>query len=454
MRPGRAFSGVLGLSLAASLCACQSYAPLPLASAPDLAPGVSRLTSDVSRLRLAPLKAHRFDPSDGLDPTEVAVLAVLNSPDLAARRAGARVAAAQVFAAGLLPDPQVAFTFDVPVSRIGAPTNAYNINPSLDLMALVTHSTALRAARASARQADLELLWAEWSTAQQARQLAVTALAAEAKAEILRALLAALAERSRQSQQALARGDVAAGIASADLAARLDAEGLLAAAGHEGAKARGDLNALIGLAPGVRLALEPGAPPADPGAAALDRALASLPSRRPDLLALKAGYGAQEANLRKAILLQFPLINLGFSHQSDTSDIITNGLSASFVIPIFNRGRGEIAVQSATRERLAQEYQARLDQTIADVAAARRDREADRAAAARLAAEVPVLSAMADRAREALARGDIDSAAFLALEQSALTHAVALQDDRLAVALADISLETVLFLPSDESAPS
>jgi outer membrane protein TolC len=454
MRPGGAFSGVLGLSLAASLCACQSYAPLPLASAPDLAPGVSRLTSDVSRLRLAPLKAHRFDPSDGLDPTEVAVLAVLNSPDLAARRAGARVAAAQVFAAGLLPDPQVAFTFDVPVSRIGAPTNAYNVNPSLDLMALVTHSTALRAARASARQADLELLWAEWSTAQQARQLAVTAMAAEAKAEILRALLAALAERSRQSQQALARGDVAAGIASADLAARLDAEGLLAAAEHDGAKARGDLNALIGLAPGVRLALEPGAPPADPGAAALDRALASLPSRRPDLLALKAGYGAQEANLRKAILLQFPLINLGFSHQSDTSDIITNGLSASFVIPIFNRGRGEIAVQSATRERLAQEYQARLDQTIADVAAARRDRKADRAAAARLAAEVPVLSAMADRAREALARGDIDSAAFLALEQSALTHAVALQDDRLAVALADISLETVLFLPSDESAPS
>jgi outer membrane protein TolC len=422
-----------------------------LASGADLAPDIGRLTADVSRLRLAPLKAHRFDPSDGLDPTEVAVLAVLNSPDLAAKRATAKVAAAQAFAAGLLPDPQIAFTFDIPVSRVGAPTNAYNINPSLDLMALVTHSTALKAAMAAADQADLDLLWAEWSAAQQARELAVMAMANEAKISVLRTLAGALEARYRQSNAAYARGDLAAAIVSADLAAKLDVEAQLAVAEHDAAKARGDLNAIIGLDPAVRLDLAPGTPPVDPDATALEAAQRSLPSRRPDLLALKAGYGAQEAGLRKAILMQFPLINLGFSHQSDTGGIITNGLSATFVIPIFNRGRGEIAIQSATREKLALEYQARLDQTLADAAAARREREAIRANLIRLEAQVPLLNAMADRARAALARGDIDSAAYLLLEQSALTHAVALEDQRLALALADISLETVLFLPSDES---
>ena len=60
-------------------------------------PSAARLRVDVSQLRLAPLKARRFDPSDGLDPGEAAVLAVLNSPDLAAKRAIAHVAAAQAF---------------------------------------------------------------------------------------------------------------------------------------------------------------------------------------------------------------------------------------------------------------------------------------------------------------------------------------------------------------------
>jgi len=79
------------------------------------------------------------------------------------------------------------FTVDVPDPGQAA-TTAYNLNPNLDLVALITHSTALKAARASAGQANLDLLWAEWSAAQQARQLAVTIMAAEAKARVLRAI--------------------------------------------------------------------------------------------------------------------------------------------------------------------------------------------------------------------------------------------------------------------------
>jgi outer membrane protein TolC len=422
-----------------------------LAKGPDLATGPARLSVDISKIRLAPLKAHPFDPAGGLDPTGVAVLAVLNSPDLAAKRAAARVSAAQAFAAGLLPDPQVALSADFPVNPKGLVT-AYAITPTFDFMSLITRSTALRAARATAQQADLDLLWSEWSTAQQARGLAVTILADEAKSALLRAIAERVAERYRQSVLAYERHDLTAQATTADLAAKLDADTLLATAVHDAAKARGDLNALIGLTPGVRLNLVAGAGPVDPAASALDAAVAALPTRRPDLLALQAGYASQDANLRKSILSQFPLINLGYSRQSDTSAILTNGLAATVVIPIFNRGRGDIAIQSATRERLAAEYQARLDQTIADVAQARRSLEEDRAILARLEHEAPRLATMAGGAPAGLERGDLDSATFLALEQAALKAQAALADVRLARVMADIALETVLFIPSDEAA--
>ena len=450
MRPVTRHRAWMPVALALALGACASGGSPPPPNGLNLAPAVDRLSMDVSGLRLAPLKAHRFDPSDGLDPTEVAVLAVLNSPDLAAKRASAKIAEAQAFSAGLLPDPQLALSADFPLPSSGAKT-AYNINPSLDLMALVTHSTALKAARASARKADLDLLWAEWSTAQQARQLVVSILGGEAKIKVLEIIVQSLDDRAARSRLALARHDVTLATTSADQAAQLDAHAQLDTARHDAAKARGDLNAVIGLAPTVRLDLVAGGPPIAPSSDSLDRALAALPDRRPDLLALRAGYDAQNANVRKALLARFPLINLGFSHQGDNGGIISNGLAATLVIPIFNGGRGEIAVQTATRAQLSVELQARIDQTVADVAAARRDRDTAWQTLARLEDQVPAFIAAAEQARAAAGHGDIDSAAFLALDQAALKERLAILDQRLAVALADISLETVLFLPSDES---
>jgi len=120
-------------------------------------------------------------------------------------------------------------------------------------------------------------------------------------------------------------------------------------------------------------------------------------------------------------------------------------------VPIFNRGRGDVAVQAATREQLAQEYRARLDQTVADVALARADLDSAAAALERLEADAPRLEAEARQARPALARGDMDSAAYLALDQTALREVAALWDTRLAQRLAAIGLETVLFLPPDDA---
>ena len=438
--------------IAVSLQACVSGASMPTAKT-QLAPGVDRLSIDVSSLRLAPLKAHTFDPSDGLDPTEVAILAVLNSPDLAARRAATGIVGAQAFAAGLLPDPQIALSADFPLHP-SVNTTAYNVNPSLDLVGLLTHSTALRAARASNRQADLDLLWAEWSTAQKARLLAVTILAGEERIRLLEAIATSLDKRGARTNHALTLGDTSLPATAADLAAGLDTRIQIDAARHDLAKARGDLNALIGLDPAARLKLVAGPQPVELTEEAIDRALSSLPQRRPDLLALMAGRDAQDANLRKSILARFPLINLGFSHQQDNGAAISDGPAATLVIPIFNGGRGDVAIQRATRDSLGAEYQARLDQTVADVAAARRDRNAARLTLARLQAQLPAFIAAAGRARDAELRRDIDSAMYLSLDQAAVRARMSVLDQELALESANVSLETVLFLPSDESKPS
>ncbi len=454
-RPFQRLAGSLGLLLATTLGACAADRSAPLDQGPHLADSPSRLVIDPSKLRLTALAAHRFDPSDGLDPIEVATLAVLNNPDLQARRVAYKVVAAQAFSAGLLPDPQLALNLDSPVSPGPGLVTAYGVSPSIDLVAIITHSAALKAARASERQADLQLLWQEWSVAEQARALAVTVLFDEQKAAALQTLSKDIDERLHMSAKAYQRGDVAAPPRSADVAARLDADVQAATAAKDAAKARGDLNALLGLTPSVALNLVEGATDPEPQPAEMDAALGALSQRRPDLLALQAGYSAQQANVRKAILSQFPVINLGFSRARDTSNITTNGGSATLVIPIFNRNRGEISVQAATRDQLAAEYRARLDQTTADVAAARRELEEARVVLDKLEAEVPALEAMVARAAPAYARGDLDSGGYLALQQAAINKRAALIDQRLAVRLADIGVQTVLFLPmgSSESQP-
>ncbi|HEV2364143.1 MAG TPA: TolC family protein [Caulobacteraceae bacterium] len=431
------------------LAGCAHFTPLPLAQRPDLAGGVGQLSADVSQIRLAPLPARPIDPMR-LTPTDAAILAVLNSPDLNAKRAATGVAAAQAFAAGLLPDPQLTpVSMDFPEHPKGL-VPAWNLTPTIDIVALITRGAAHEAAEQAERQANLDLLWSEWSTAQKARQLALTALMDEAKAKVLAAIDTDLAERARQSGLASERHDVTAAIAGADLAAKLDADVQLRDTERAAVTARAQLNAVIGLDPSVRLPLVDEAGPHDPTASAISTALADLSRRRPDLLALQAGYASQNANLRKAILAQFPVLNLGYSRQRDTGAILTNGWTANIDIPIFNGNRGNIAIERATRAKLAQEYQARIDQTAAEVDQARRDLADELAEQRRLETQVPILEQQARSARPALARGDLDSAAYLAIEESALKEVATLWDTRLARRVADIGLETVLFTPPPE----
>ena len=438
------------LAVCALLGGCAAYRARPLPAAPDLVSSPQRLAIDVARLRVGPLNTIRIDPADGLTPLEVAVLAVLNDPELEAKRKAARVSQAQAFAAGLFPDPQISASLDKPTGGPDKET-AYSLGVSYDLAGLLARASARRAARFTARQVDLDLLWSEWTAGQEARQLAETALAAERKVAYFAQVAAIAADRDARSNRALQQHDATLQTSAADLAVKLDAETQLATARHDALKARRDLNALLGLDAAVVLPLVEDRSEAVYDAAAVRQALNDIAARRPDLLALKAGYSAQDANLRKAIVAQFPLTQLAVNFAKDPAGTSTAGLSASLFLPIFNGGRGEVRVQDATREQLRAEYQAKLDAADAEVKGAAAELAGARAFAALLRADVPRLEALVKPALAAYDRRDIDSQTYLTLSQNALSRRADLDDKELAARLAEITLETALFLPPAES---
>src|SRR6185312_1869094 len=143
--PGRC---ALMLVACACLAGCATFRPLPLENGhgPNSAADV---TVPVASMPTAALRAYPFDPANGLDVTEVAMLAVANDPQLRVERDKAGVAHAQAYAAGLLPDPQLNYEHDRPAA--GSPagtTTAYTAGLTFDLGNLITRPARVESARA------------------------------------------------------------------------------------------------------------------------------------------------------------------------------------------------------------------------------------------------------------------------------------------------------------------
>ena len=152
--------------------------------------------------------------------------------------------------------------------------------------------------------------------------------------------------------------------------AALDATEKLRQASLALVTARGELRGCWGCrrATPLRLATRRGA--AARGARSGAAARGSRVARRFDLGALRQGYGAQEAAVRLAVLNQFPTLSLGVTGTRDTGGnklVRRRGqLDAAAVEPRARRHCG----RQATRAALKAEYEARLFQTRAEIAAA------------------------------------------------------------------------------------
>lgn len=447
----RAFSRKSALMLAAvvGLTGCATYEPRPLAIHPDLGERIP-LKVDIGTLSLPGLQHHAFNPAQGLDMTDVAILAVINNPDLNAQRRKADVARAQLFSARLLPDPQLSLSTDHPTDNGPGLVNAYGVGLNYEISALVTRGARVDAAAAAKTQVDLDLLWQEWQVAQQARLLYVQSMTQDRELDLLRHAEHLYADRYRRSSSALRQGDITLDVTGTDLTALLDAQAKASQIERQLNQTHHDLNALLGLAPDTALPLASLSEPVALDSAREIKALTTIGQRRPDLLALQAGYRSQEAGVRRAVLAQFPALSVGFTRARDTAGVRTAGFGITLSLPIFSANRGEIAIQHATRDQLWQEYQARLDQTYAQIDMLQKQRKLLQQRLEEINASLPDLERMVRAAEHAYEARNIDALTYLNMRSTLVNKRIEAADLRQSQWDTCIALDTLLAWPGSE----
>lgn len=343
------------------LSSCATYTPEPLGKQPELRSSVRDLVVSADQFPLPELGTHRFDPRRPLDVDDVAMIAIANNPDLRAARRKIGVAQAQVFATGILPNPQLGFEYGALLGGPGV------ISPLLaglsqDVVPLLTLSTRKAAARASEVSVELDVAWQEWQIVSRARSLFFDAISFAKQRRLIKENLQLFRDRYRRTFEAMHAGNEVLPTVASDLVALNSAEIQLNDIDQLIIKNKHDLNALLGLTPEAALRLAGGVRLPSLDAGRLEPLLMDLAARRPDLLALQTGYQAQDEKVRRAVIEQFPKLTIGTNFSRDNTDVRAQSL-APFIIslPIFDRNQGNIAIERATREQLWEEYQSRLD---------------------------------------------------------------------------------------------
>lgn len=411
---------------AALLAGCAHYAPLPLTTAPPLAPSVTALTTPA--LDAAPLSVD-----------QVVALALANNPDLKAVRLRRGVAAGQAQQAGILPNPSLTASFLPLISGTGT-ASAWSFGLSQDIKSLITYAPRKRAANDSRDQVAADVVWQAWQVAGRARQLATDLILTDRTRPTYAAAYQLLTERNARLEKALAAGNLTLTGIAPDRVALQSARAALDAVDQKRLGLQHQLNALLGLAPDAPLALaaEPALPAFDP--AAIRAGLPGLADRRPDLLALRLGYAAADETVRVQILSQFPNLVLGAGVNSDNAHVVNGGPNISLGLPIFDRNQAGVAIANATRAQLHAEYAARLAAVHGEVGAMLAETEQLSAQLAVARRDLPAAQAAADHARTAFAAGHLDERGYVDLvsnrfakEQEIMTLENALLDRQIAI---------------------
>jgi len=408
---------------ALSIAGCATYAPKPLDLAPSLPDRISAIAVEPASMPLPELRRHTFDPSDGLDMTEIAMLAVVNNPDLQLARDDAGIAHAQAFAAGLLPDPQLSLARDFPFT--GAyKSSGFALGLSYAINALITYSTNKAAAEADLDKAHLNLLWQEWQIVAKARVLFAKITQEDAVMNVLVENRTLVADRYQRTREALDEGLLTLDAVTPHLTALQDGQRQINELERQLNQNRHDLNALLGLSPELVVPLVGNAqlPPIDESR--LAAALPKLLRYRPDLRALEAGYAAQDAHYRAAILGQFPALTVGGTRSRDTSDVNSRGFNVTINLPIFSGGRGDVAIAVATRQRLYDEYRQRVTTAEGEVRRILDEERIDFGQLRDIEQGLATLEQAAAQARAAFTARAIDTLAFAGVESSLLAKRV------------------------------
>ncbi|WP_186764382.1 TolC family protein [Pistricoccus aurantiacus] len=405
---------------------CATFTQQPLPNAPSL---VS--IADAPRARL--------------NMSSVGGVAATYNPALVAARTRLPEEDARVFAAGLLPDPQLSLSLDDPLSNAAGLVNAYSVGLAYDLRALVLRGETIRAAEFSRLQVALDVEWQTWQTMQQARDLYIQLAFLNLKHDLLNREIGVFRKDVSHLKAVVSSGDETVDVLGASLVVLSDAENQLQNVRSQRVVIRNQLAALIGLRPeaGFSISVLPtnlGEPSDD----RIEDLLASLPERRPDLLALRAGYQSQNARKRGAILGQFPSLSVGLTRARDTAALKTNGVSISLSLPLFDGNRGNIAIERATSDRLWAEYQARLDASASEVLGLKTEILILNREIAQAQNTLDEIDRIVRKGAEAYRLGDFPAQSYSALLVARLTRQLAIADLRQQVWQATNGLVSVL----------
>lgn len=369
------------ICLSVAVTTCTPYHEKPLtheAVADSLSvPNMSVLRVEAKHIKHPILKPVEIDEKKGLSPDEAAILAVLINPGLRAERDKKGVSAAQLYQAGILPNPQFSGSLDRPVAGTTEGTvTAYGLSLEYDIYALITRGAGIRAARFNESSVALDIAWREWQVAEAAKLHTYRLFLLEKQLSVAGDEEKGLRENFEAIKKAVDLGemtiiDLSAAQASLEkvhlsvlgIEQNLKQErfALLNAIGFEAGRP-------VHLRQSIEIPRVSGIPP-------LRDLIEGLADRRLDLMALRIGYQSQEERLRGAILGQFPRITLGGSRARDTGNVVTGGFSITIGLPFFDRNQGQIAIEDATRKQLFDEYAARLFDAQSNIAGLRADIE-------------------------------------------------------------------------------
>lgn len=382
-------------------------------------------------------------PAGGLDEAAAASMSVRNDPDLKAARLRAGVAEARLLEAGLLPDPRLSGSLGRSKYHAG-----YSVGLSADVRPFFARGAARSVASAAAEETMLEILWSEWRTAEKARELFIQARADVELESVLSGTRDLLSAQYQLDLAAYQKDVSALAAVSADLAVLSEAESALRGARLDAERTRHELNFLLGLAPDARPVLTGKPSEKDLTQEEYRAALAAMPKRRFDLLALRAGCDSGDKALRLAALERFPPLTLSLQKtRSSEEGVDTVGVGLEVGLPLFDGNRGKVAVASATRDELLAVYQARLARAVSQADAARQAVLLTEDQLRGLDSRLSEMSQAADAAGQRFRAGVLGAGVYVGLMKSLLSGRAEAVRLRASLAVSRVVLAAILGPP-------
>lgn len=374
-RSGFEYKGVVvaGVVVLSSILGCAMYHPMPITTE---AVRAKLQPTDMSQLRIlaSEIKHPLLHPvelkaDEGLSPDGAAVIAVLLNPSLRAIRDQRAISSAQLLEAGLLPNPELTYSFDLLTGGDTAGrVNAYGLGLDWNVTSLISRTTRIREAKASKEAVELDIAWQEWQVAQTAKAAVYQLLSLQNQIALVKQFRQRMAKILVHIQKAVADGSITASVFNeARIASSRATEDLLDIE-KQADQQRLQLGRLLGLPADTQIQLSRNIRLPFQIVVPNEKTLFNgLEQRRLDLLALHRGYDSQEAAVRATVLEQLPRITIGPTISRDTDNIRTTGFGLNIELPIFNRHQGKIAVERATRQRLLDEYVNRVFEARSDI---------------------------------------------------------------------------------------